>query len=76
MRELGGYISERDLKQLFCKSIETPQIADEHGVPFHILYAFSNGARKFWSIAKARKVINDQPQDDSERALLPTSLGC
>ncbi len=67
LRELGGYIIERDLKQLFCKSIETPQIVDKHGVPFHILYGVSNDARTFWSITKDRKVINDQPQDDSER---------
>jgi hypothetical protein len=67
VRELAGYISERDLQQLFCKSIETPQIEDEHGVPFHIFYGVSNNARTFWSITNARKVINYQPQDDSER---------
>jgi hypothetical protein len=66
VRELAGYISERDLQQLFCKSIETPQIEDEHGVPFHIFYGVSNNARTFWSITNARKVINYQPQDDSE----------
>ncbi|HET6262650.1 MAG TPA: NAD(P)-dependent oxidoreductase, partial [Chloroflexia bacterium] len=56
VRELAGYISERDLQQLFCKSIETPQIEDEHGVPFHIFYGVSNNARTFWSITNARKV--------------------
>ncbi len=66
VRELAGYISERDLQQLFCKSIETPQIEDEHGVPFHIFYGVSNNARTFWSITNARKVINYQPQDNSE----------
>src|SRR5918998_5648174 len=29
VRELAGYISERDLQQLFCKSIETPNVQDE-----------------------------------------------
>ena len=67
VRELAGYISERDLQQLFCKSIEAPQIEDEHGVPFHIFYGVSNNARTFWSITNARKVINYQPRDDSER---------
>jgi hypothetical protein len=66
VRELAGYISERDLQQLFCKSIETTQIDDEYGVPFHIFYGTSNNARTFWSIANARRVIDYQPQDDSE----------
>lgn len=67
VRELAGFISERDLQQLFCKSIETPDIADAYGVPFHIFYGVSNNARTFWSITNARKVIGYQPQDDSER---------
>jgi hypothetical protein len=66
VRELAGYISERDLQQLFCKSIETSPIGDEHGVPFHIFYGVSNNARTFWSITNARRVIDYQPQDDSE----------
>ena len=66
VRELAGYISGRDMQQLFCKSAETPDIDDEHGVPFHIFYGVSDNARKFWSITSARKVIGYQPQDDSE----------
>ena len=66
VRDLAGYISERDLRQLYAKSIEAPQIADEHGVPFHIFYGVSNNARKFWSITNARKVIGYAPEDDSE----------
>src|SRR5829696_7268811 len=66
VRELAGYISERDLQQLFCRSIEAPDVEDEHGVPFHIFYGVSNNARKFWSITNARKVIGYRPQDDSE----------
>jgi len=66
VRELAGYISERDLQQLFCKSVETPGIADEHGVPFHIFYGVSDNARKFWSITNARRVIGYSPEDDSE----------
>ena len=64
--ELAGYISERDMQQLFCKSVETPDIEDEHGVPFHIFYGVSDNARKFWSITNARKVIRYEPTDDSE----------
>lgn len=66
VRELAGYISERDMQQLFCKSIETEDIDDEYGVPFHIFYGVSDNARKFWSITNARKVIGYAPQDDSE----------
>ncbi|MGH3147709.1 MAG: NAD-dependent epimerase/dehydratase family protein, partial [Rubrobacter sp.] len=66
VRELAGYISERDMQQLFCKSVETPEIDDEHGVPFHIFYGVSDNARKFWSITNARKVIGYEPEDDSE----------
>lgn len=67
VRELAGYISQRDLQQLFSKSVETPQIEDEFGVPFHIFYGVSNNARTFWSITNARKVIGYQPEDDSEQ---------
>ena len=65
-RNLGAYISPRDLQQLFVKSIETPDIENEHGIPFQIFYGVSNNARAFWSIANARKVIGYAPQDDSE----------
>ena len=66
LRDITGYISERDLQQLFVKSIDTPAIDDEFGVPFHIFYGVSNNARTFWSIANARKVIGYAPEDDSE----------
>jgi UDP-glucose 4-epimerase len=66
IRNITGYISQRDLQQLFCKSIEAPEIADEYGVPFQIFYGVSNNARTFWSITNARKVIGYQPEDDSE----------
>ncbi len=66
VRELAGYISERDLRQLFRRSVETPDIEDEHGVPFHIFYGVSNNARRFWSITNARRVIGYEPEDDSE----------
>lgn len=65
-RNLGAYISPRDLQQLFVKSIETPRIENEHGIPFQIFYGVSNNARAFWSIANAREVIGYAPQDDSE----------
>jgi len=66
VRELAGYISERDMQQLFYRSVEAPELEDEHGVPFHIFYGVSNNARKFLSITNARRVIGYEPQDDSE----------
>ena len=65
-RNLGAFISPKDLQQLFVRSIETPDIADEWGVPFQIFYGVSNNTRGFWSIANARRVIGYDPEDDSE----------
>jgi hypothetical protein len=66
LRDIAGYISTRDLQQLFGKSIDTAEIADAYGVPFHIFYGVSNNARTFWSITNARQVIGYAPEDDSE----------
>ena len=66
-RDLAGYVSPRDLTQLYCKAIEAPEINDEHGVPFQIVYGVSNNARTFWSIANARRVLGYAPEDDAER---------
>lgn len=65
-RGLAVYISERDMQQLFIKSIETEDIRDERGVPFQIFYGISNNPHAFWSIANARSVIGYAPEDNSE----------
>ncbi len=65
-RVLGCYLSARDLTQLVVKSIETPNIDNEHGVPWHIVYGISNNTRAFWSLTNAREVLGYAPQDDSE----------
>jgi hypothetical protein len=65
-RDLGAYISERDLQQLFIRSIETDDVRDRYGIPFQIFYGISDNARQFWSIANAREVIGYAPQDDAE----------
>ncbi len=65
-RGLGVYLSVRDQVQLFVKSIETPNIEDENGVPFQIFYGISDNTHKFWSITNARKVIGYEPEDDSQ----------
>jgi NAD+ dependent glucose-6-phosphate dehydrogenase len=51
---------------LIVKSIETPNIEDEHGIPFQVFYGISGNARAFWSIVNARKVIGYAPEDDPE----------
>jgi hypothetical protein len=65
-RDLGAYISARDLQQLMVRSIETPSIEDKWGVPFQIFYGISENTRAFWSITNAREVIGYAPEDDSE----------
>ncbi len=65
-RDLGAYISPRDLTQLFVKSIEAESIDNEHGVPWQVVYGISDNARAFWSLASAREAVGYAPQDDSE----------
>ncbi len=65
-RDLGAYISPRDITQLFQKAIEAPNIENEHGVPWQVVYGISNNTRAFWSLANAREVLGYEPQDDSE----------
>lgn len=65
-RALAVYISDRDLQQLFIKSIETADISNEQGIPFQIFYGISGNSHAFWSIANARKIIGYAPEDNSE----------
>ena len=62
-RDLGAYISPRDLTQLFSKAIDTPHIENEHGIPWQVVYGISNNTRAFW-LANARKVLGYEPEDD------------
>ena len=64
-RDLGAYLSLRDEIQLISKSIETPSIDDENGVPFQIFYGVSNNTHNFWDIGNARRLIGYDPQDNS-----------
>lgn len=65
-RALAVYISDRDMQQLFVKSIEHEEIRDEEGIPFQIFYGISANSHAFWSIANARKIIGYAPEDNSE----------
>ena len=65
-RDLGAYISQRDMCQLFTKSIETPNIENVHGIPWLVVYGTSDNTRGFWSLTNARQVLGYAPEDDSE----------
>ncbi|MCY4063963.1 MAG: NAD(P)-dependent oxidoreductase [Chloroflexi bacterium] len=65
-RALAVYISQRDMSQLFIKSIESEDIGDDLGLPFQIFYGISANSHAIWSIANARRVIGYAPQDNSE----------
>jgi len=65
-RALGAYLSQRDQVQQAIRMVETENIADEHGVPFLIVYGISGNTHRFWSIANAREKIGYEPEDDSQ----------
>jgi nucleoside-diphosphate-sugar epimerase len=65
-RDLGAWLSDRDLRQLFVRAIETPRIEDAHGVPWLVVYGISGNTRAFWSLESARRVLGYAPEDDSE----------
>ncbi len=65
-RALGAYLSRRDQVQQTIRMVEAENIADEHGVPFLIVYGISGNTHRFWSLAGARETIGYVPQDDSQ----------
>jgi hypothetical protein len=65
-RALGAYLSQRDQVQQAVRMVETEDIADEHGIPFLIIYGISGNTHRFWSIANARRKIGYSPEDDSQ----------
>jgi hypothetical protein len=65
-RALGAYLSRRDQVQQAIRMVETENIADEHGVPFLIVYGISGNTHRFWSLANARDKIGYAPEDDSQ----------
>ena len=65
-RELGAYLSARDLSQLVIKSIEAENIEDENGVPFQVFFGISGNTHRFWNIDNARRIVGYAPEDDSQ----------
>jgi hypothetical protein len=71
-RGLGAYLSRRDQVQQAIRMVEAENIADEHGVPFLIVYGISGNTHRFWSLANARAKLGYEPQDDSGVAFADT----
>jgi NAD+ dependent glucose-6-phosphate dehydrogenase len=65
-RDLGAWISPRDLAQLFWRAVEAADIADAQGVPWLVVYGISDNTRAFWSLENARRILGYAPEDDSE----------
>jgi hypothetical protein len=65
-RALGAYLSARDQTQQAIRMVETPDIADDNGIPFLIVYGISGNTHRFWSLASAKRKIGYQPEDDSQ----------
>jgi nucleoside-diphosphate-sugar epimerase len=65
-RDLGMWVSPRDLAQLFVKSVEAPNIENEFGIPFQVFNGMSANTRSAWSLVNARRIIGYEPEDDSE----------
>ena len=65
-RYLGAHLSARDCRQLFQRAIVTPNINDEHGIPFLVVYGISGNTRRFWSLDSAFNKLGYLPEDDSE----------
>ncbi len=70
-RSMAAHVSPRDITQLFVKSIETPCVENDHGIPWQVVYGVSGNTRAFWSIANARQVLGYEPEDDSEVKYAP-----
>jgi nucleoside-diphosphate-sugar epimerase len=65
-RALGAYLSRRDQVQQAIRMVETPDIEDENGVPFLVIYGISGNTHRFWSLANARQKLGYAPDDDSQ----------
>ena len=64
-RALAAHLSADDAAALFAAAVEAPDIRNEHGVPWQVVYGTSDNTRSFWSLAGARR-LGYEPRDDSE----------
>ena len=64
-RALAAHLSATDAAGLFLAAVQAPDIRNEHGVPWQVVFGTSDNTRSFWSLAKARR-LGYEPVDDSE----------
>ena len=64
-RALAAHLSATDAARLFLAAVQAPDIDNEHGVPWRVVFGTSDNTRGFWSLAEARRIGYD-PVDDSE----------
>jgi nucleoside-diphosphate-sugar epimerase len=62
VRELPGYLSQRDLVSMIDKCLSAPE-----SLRFDIFHAISNNSRRWRDIEHARDVLGWEPQDSSDR---------
>lgn len=62
VRELPGYLSQRDLVSMIDKCLSAPA-----SLKFDIFHAVSNNSRRWRDIDHAREVLCWEPQDSSDR---------
>jgi NAD+ dependent glucose-6-phosphate dehydrogenase len=56
-RDLGAWVSARDLRQLVRRAIETRDVRNADGVPWLVVYGISANTRAFWSLESARSEV-------------------
>jgi nucleoside-diphosphate-sugar epimerase len=64
-RALALYISQRDLTQIFAKSIDTVDIRNNLGVPFQVFFGTSGNSLGIYNINNALEIIGYRPIDNS-----------
>ena len=64
-RALAAHLSATDAARLFLAAVRAPDIDNEHGVPWRVVFGTSDNTRGFWSLAEARR-LGYEPVDDSE----------
>jgi nucleoside-diphosphate-sugar epimerase len=67
-RDLGAWLSPRDLRQLVRRAVDTRDVRNADGVPWLVAYGISGNTRAFWSLESARRTLGYAPRDDSEAA--------
>ena len=65
-RHLAAYMSAADGREVFTRAVEAPDVRNEHGVPWLVVYGISGNTRAFWSLQSARTSLGFEPVDDSE----------